>query len=343
MPASRAGRFVPVAIPSLIFSNAVCEQARIGIILSKVPSPFAIAAITKASEVQVKTPVTWQTIWLCEPQRLSFPNGQPFVAAVESIDWDDLSIELSSGPRLILRRAIDADERFDCPRIHLFAGTDPAELFFFGGPAAYRVRSDGGILERLETHRDLASYECGSLDVITERNLAVIVYEVGILVIGDDLCQRWLRRKYIGRQQIAVDDGILWLREPHLIPIGHRLSDGELISAPEDYSPGIPYDHPPDEREVFDACVKSWNREAIISAFQAVASHLAALAQGSAEIDTLRISIAAEIERMTADGSARPARGFAADAATRWSALGLDAKRLFGVAVVDGVYKRSGR
>jgi hypothetical protein len=278
-------------------------------------------------------PVTWKTVWLREPQQLTFPNGEPFMVAVESLDWDDLSLEFPRGSKLVLHGALDADERFEWPRTHVFAGNDPAELFFFGGPTAYCVSSDGRAVERLETHRDLAHYECGSFDVIIARNIAVIVYEVGILVIGDDLRQRWLRRKYMGPGEVSLEGDAIWIREPHSIPIGHRLSDGDLISAPEDYSPGVRRGGVLDEREVFDGCVKAWDREAVISAFQAIASHLATLTPRSAEIDALRKGLAAEIEKMTADASARPTRGFATDVAMRWCALGFDMKGLFGVAI----------
>jgi hypothetical protein len=275
-------------------------------------------------------PVAWKTVWLREPQQLTFPNGEPFVVAVESLDWDDLSLAFPRGSKLVLRGALDADGRIEWPRIHVFAGNDAAELFFFGGPTAYRVSSDGRVVERLETHRDLADY---SFDVITRGDIAVIVYEVGILVIGDDLRQRWLRRKYMDQRQVTLEGDAIWIREPHVIPIGHRLSDGELVSAPEDYNPGNPYDRDPDEREVFEGCVNAWDREAALSAFQAIASHLATLTPRSAEIDALRKGLAAEIEKMTADASARPTRGFAADVAMRWCALGFDMKRLFRVAI----------
>lgn len=283
-------------------------------------------------------PITWKTVLLREPQQLTFPNGEPFVVAVESLDWDDLSLEFSRGSKLVLHRAVDADERFEWPRIHVFAGNDPAELFFFGGPAAYRVRSDGRILERVETQRDLAEYECGSLDVITAGDIAVIAYEVGILVIGDDLRQRWLRRKYMGHRVTLGDDAI-WIREPHAIPIGHRLNDGELISAPEGYSPGVPRERLPDQSKLFAECVKAWNRDAIICAFQAIASELAKIPSvdrsgddDGGRLDDLRREVVSQIEKMSADTSARPDHGFAEGLAKRWRELGLDPRRLLRVA-----------
>ena len=288
-------------------------------------------------------PVTWQTVWLREPQDLAFPNGERFVAAVKSADFDDLSVKFASGPELVLAGVIDADERFLWPRLHLFVGADPAQLFFFGGPAAYRVRSDGHVLERLETQRNLAEYECGSFDVITAGDIAVIVFEVGILVIGDDLRQRWLRRKYMDQHHVTLEADGVWIREPHAIPIGHRLSDGELISAPEGYSPGVPVGRVPDETEMLAECVKAWNREAIICAFQAIASELAEVAstnQGSdrRQIYDLRRDVATQIEKMSGDVSARPNHGFAEDLAMRWGELGLDPKRLLGIATT-AVYR----
>src|SRR5438552_314749 len=98
-------------------------------------------------------PVAWETIWLREPRHLAFPNGERFVVAVESADFDGLSIKFATGRELVLAGVIDADERFLWPRLHLFVGADPAQMFFFGGPVAYRVHSDGHILERLETQR----------------------------------------------------------------------------------------------------------------------------------------------------------------------------------------------
>jgi hypothetical protein len=284
-------------------------------------------------------PVTWKTVWLREPQRLTFPNGEPFVVAVESLDWDHLSLEFPRGSKLVLHGALDADERFEWPRIHVFAGSDPGELFFFGGPVAYRVCSDGNILERLETQRNLAEYECGSFNVIVRDDVAVIVYEVGLLFIGDDLRKRWLRRKYMDQHRVTLEDDAVWIREPHAIPIGHRLSDGELISAPEGYNPGVPHARVPDESEMFAECVKTWNREAIICAFQAIASELvkvAPLDQGGdddgKQLDDLRREVASQIEKMSGNTSARPDHGFADGLARRWRELGLDPKRLLGVA-----------
>jgi hypothetical protein len=290
-------------------------------------------------------PVTWETIWLREPQDLAFPNGERFVVAVESADFDDLSVKFASGPELVLAGVIDADERFLWPRLHLFVGVDPTQLLFFGGPAAYRVRSDGHVLERLETQRDLADYECGSLDVITAGDIAVIVYEVGILVIDDDLRRRWLRRKYMNQHRVTLEDDAIWIREPHTIPIGHRLSDGELISAPEGYSPGVPCGRVLNQSELFAECVKAWNREAIISAFQAVALELAKVAsaaQGGGDdrrqLDDLRAEVASQIAKMSREASARPDHGFAEGLAMRWRELGLDPKRLLGIATT-AVYR----
>jgi len=124
-------------------------------------------------------------------------------------------------------------------------------------------------------------------------------------------------------------------------PVAHVLAPrpalAQVIADDED-TYLIHDDRDPDEREVFEGCVKEWDREAVLSAFQAIASHLATLTPGSAEIDALRKGLATEIERMTADGSARPTRGFATDVAMRWCALGFDVKRLFGIAMA-GVYK----
>lgn len=289
-------------------------------------------------------PVTWQTVWLQEPQDLAFPNGERFAAAVKSVDFDDLSVKLASGPELVLAGVIDADERFLWPRLHLFVGADPAQLFFFGGPAAYRVRSDGRILERLETQRSLAEYECGSFDVITAGDIAVIVFEVGILVIGDDLRQRWLRRKYMGHR-VTLEDDAIWIREPHAMPIGHRLSDGELISAPEGYSPGAPRERLPDESELFAECVKEWNREAIIAALHAIASELAMIALAGQcsdadrrQLDDLKGEVVSQIEKMSGDASARPDHGFAESLTMRWRDHGLALKRLLGIAT-NAVYR----
>jgi hypothetical protein len=287
-------------------------------------------------------PVSWKTVSLREPQELMVPNGEQFVVANKPAHSEDLSVAFSDGRELTLAGAVDADERFLNPRIHVFAGTDPGKLLFFGGPVAYRVHSDGHILGRLETHRDLADYECGSFEVIAERDIAVIVYEVGILVIGDDLRPRWLRRKYMGQGQVTLEADVIWIRGPHEIPIGHRLSDGELISAPEGYRPGVPRGRVPNESELFEEGVNAWDRPAVMRVFQALASELATLAETGrtsgghddrAQLDELRGNVNAQIEKMSKDPAARPDRGFATGLAARWGQLGLDRKRLFDVAM----------
>lgn len=93
------------------------------------------------------------------------------------------------------------------------------------------------VVQRVETYRDLADYECGNLDVLRHRNMAVIVYEVGILAIDDDLRPRWLKRKYLSRYEIAIEDDLLILRQGSIKPVIHRLTDGELLSSPRNYSP----------------------------------------------------------------------------------------------------------
>jgi hypothetical protein len=185
-------------------------------------------------------PVTWTSIPLNEPQELRFPDGQEIMIDCRDADFDHLGVRFSFGLDRVLPESDDADERLEWPRVTVFTGNNPSEMFFFGGPIAYRLRSDGEIVQRVETHRDLADYECGRLDVLQHRDIAVIVYEVGILAIGDDLRPRWLKRKYMDEHDIAIEDDLLILRRDSIKPVIRRLSDGELLSSPKNYTPGQP-------------------------------------------------------------------------------------------------------
>ena len=281
-------------------------------------------------------PVSWNTVWLQEPRELAFPNGQPFVLTVKSIDFDDLSVGFSNGVELVLPGVIESDGRFEWPRIHLFAGNDPGELFFFGGPAAYRVRSDGHIAEKLETHRDPADY---SLDVVTQQDIAVIVYEVGILVIGDDLRPRWQKRKYMDTYEIAIEEGMLILRKPFIRPIVHRLSDGEVIAAPKDYSPRVGERSLPDERELIEHFFDVLDNTGMVRALSAICAEARKIVEqggpdqkrvsrdqrGDRRAEELSDRITAQINVVKAGGPEfRVDQAFIDDLIARWLELDRD-------------------
>ena len=104
----------------------------------------------------------------------------------------------------------------------------------------------------------------------------------------------------------------------------------------------MPRQRLPDESELFSACVKEWNREAIIAALHAIASELAMIARRGSDadrrqLDDLRSEVVSQIEKMSGDASARPGHGFAERLTMRGRELGLDSKRLLGVAT-NAVY-----
>lgn len=104
-------------------------------------------------------PVAWKSIPLGEPQALEFPNDEPIVIECRDRDFDHLGVRFSFGLDRVQPSAVDADEGLKRPRVTIFTGNDPREMFFFGGPIAYRLHSDGEIVQRVETHRNLKALQ----------------------------------------------------------------------------------------------------------------------------------------------------------------------------------------
>lgn len=270
-------------------------------------------------------PIAWKTVVLAGPQELLFGDYEPIV--VERVDAEslDLRVTFLDGRQKMLQGAVDTDERFLDPRITIFTGTDSAEMLLFGGPQAYRLRSDGKIVDRIATLRDLEDYECGSLEVVLHDNLAVIVYEVGILVIDDRLTPRWLRRKYMGRGNIEIADGLLCLREPFTRPIKHRLSDGELVSRHRSYGPGVARNEPPDDREIVACLLHSLDGRGLASALTAIETALARWphAAPADEMEALKQLIAREQEAIKHCDPDDPGDGASLDRLIdHWLAIG---------------------
>jgi hypothetical protein len=289
--------------------------------------------------------ITWTSMPLDEPQELQFPDGQEIMIDCRDADFDHLGVRFSFGLDRVLPQAVDADERLEWPRVTVFTGNNPSEMFFFGGPIAYRLRSDGEIVPRVETHRNLAEYECGRLDVLRYQNLAVIVYEIGILAIDDGLRPRWLKRKYMGEEEMAIEGDLLVLRTRFHKPVMHRLTDGELLSSPKDYSPGVPRTRP-DDGQMIVGVLGALDAEGLIRALSAVSAQLNAFAdRGAADqqhasgsrsdrerLVRLKARLDAQTEKVSAVGSGNDLdAGFVEGLVAEWQELGLDLKTLLTV------------
>jgi hypothetical protein len=286
-------------------------------------------------------PITWTSIPLDEPQELRFPDGQEIMIDCRDTNFDHLGVWFSFGLDRVLPRAVDADESLEWPRVTVFTGNNPSEMFYFGGPIAYRLRSDGEIVQRVDTHRDLADYECGSLDVLRHQNIAVIVYEVGILAIDADLRPLWLKRKYMGKYETTIEDDLLKLQRRFMRPVVHRLSDGELISSPRDYSPGLGRRALPDQHEMIRVFLGALDAEGTVRALTPIVGELTGRAKIELDrerSDRLRTLVASKIE---AARTAEPAHGlddaFIEALIAGWSDLGRDLKALQRM-LVKGVY-----
>lgn len=257
--------------------------------------------------------IIWKPVVLTEPRELLFGDHEPII--VERVDGRplDLRVKFSHGLHLLLQGAVDTDERHPEPRITVFRGGDPAQLFVFGGPQAYRPRSDGRIVDRLATFRDLDEYE------------------VGILVIDDRLTPRWLHRKYIDDGDPHIADGLLCLRRPFRRPVKRRLSDGQLVSRHRDYMPGVDRLGVPDDRDSVTAFLHALDGRGLAHALPAVDAALARRPASTSrgEIDALRRLIANEIDALGHCDPDDPGDGAALDRVIEgWLATGGDLGQL---------------
>jgi hypothetical protein len=177
--------------------------------------------------------------------------------------------------------------------------------------------------------------------VLRHQNIAVIVYEVGILAIDADLRPLWLKRKHMDEYEIAIEDDLLKLRRRFMRPVVHRLRDGELISSPSDYSPGLGRRALPDHREMIESFLGALDPEGIVRALSPIVGELTGTAKTEFDrkrIDRLRTLVASKID---ATRTTEPARGlddvFINALIAGWLDLGRDLTVLQGI-LIKGVY-----
>jgi hypothetical protein len=140
----------------------------------------------------------------------------------------------------------------------------------------------------------------------------------------------------MGGYEITIKDDLLKLRERFMRPVIHRLSDGELISSPSDYSPGVGGRALPNHREMIESFLSALDAEGVVRALSAVSAELTEI--DNERIAPLRTLVTSQIEAVRATDSAPGLdQKFVNSLIAGWVELGRDLKALQGI-VVKGVY-----
>lgn len=163
-----------------------------------------------------------------------------------SPDRRDLVVETGLYQATTLSRVVDTDQALAMPRVLVIQGSEPSELFLFGGEMAYWLTSDGKIAGEAPTYRDYRIDDLWSLEIIPFGENLIVVYETGLLVINEALELKWQRRKYIGEHLHLVNDDKVQLVDegPHGDQfVTFRFSNGDVLSAPANWRPGEPPDN----------------------------------------------------------------------------------------------------
>jgi hypothetical protein len=163
------------------------------------------------------------------PQQL-IVQGQA-VGTIERIDYYDringLRINYKDGRKIDLPSAVDISEQLEEPRILVVEGVDPHRFFIFGGEIAFWLSTDLTQIDRLDLFRKHALEEYWTTTVFEQPQAIIVIYEVGVLVIGETLQVLLHREKLINDFFVAIEDNALKFLRDHdeewLLPLDYSL------------------------------------------------------------------------------------------------------------------------
>lgn len=111
---------------------------------------------------------------------------------------ESILVQLSTGSQIELPESADNGETTEAPRVHVIKGNPSDQVFLFGGEIAYRLHSDGRVLESLVTyrHRDLDEFWDTKI-LLLEEEILIVIYETGVIAINQDLQVQWHVHKLV--------------------------------------------------------------------------------------------------------------------------------------------------
>jgi hypothetical protein len=124
---------------------------------------------------------------------------------------------------------VDGGEAADEPRCLALHGRSPSRLLVLGGPVAYRIRSSGLPEETITLRRRWETSMRWGIHLLDTVRGTLIVYESGVLLVGDDLAVRWHQRKYSTDAFDRIDGEHLCFRDARTLPWKMSLDDGRRL------------------------------------------------------------------------------------------------------------------
>jgi hypothetical protein len=173
----------------------------------------------------------WTEVELTGVQPLHFKGKR--IGTVERRDaWgsrvDSLALRFDTGALAELRAAVDVSEQLSNPRVFIIEGTSPDTFLLFGGERLYWVSANGEVKSEFATFREWGSEEYWVTDIIPQQDALVIIYESGVLMIGEALQVRWHQSKYFNDDLVAVEGRALKFSRDGQEEWIIRLEDGSV-------------------------------------------------------------------------------------------------------------------
>ncbi|HEX8600624.1 MAG TPA: hypothetical protein VF952_19175 [Chloroflexia bacterium] len=183
-----------------------------------------------------------QELSLTGSASFTFPDGTRALASyysqVERGEWrGHARIVIPDKGGLDLLDLVDDGQTVDEPRIHVIYGLSPSEVFLFGGPKAYRINSNGTVMEEVELYRGRELEEYWDTAIESTEVGILVIYESGCLLLDNMLQVSWHIKKYLNDFFYRVSsDEIEFLRD-HEERWRLALTDGHVIEPPNDKQP----------------------------------------------------------------------------------------------------------
>lgn len=159
----------------------------------------------------------WQELILRGTQRLLFPNGET-ARLDEHRGYGDvrtLRVRFDNGKELRLPNAIDCSEMLEDHRVLVLEGRWSDRVLLLGGEQSYCIYSDGAVGESFRLFRGNGFEGYWTTAVIGRGDTLLIVYENGVLVIGDDFTVRFHKMKLINDVVSQIEENRLKLVRDH--------------------------------------------------------------------------------------------------------------------------------
>lgn len=122
---------------------------------------------------------------------------------------DGLAIHFDNGPHVELRAVVDVSEQLERPRVFVIEGALPDAFLLIGGENAYRITLDGMVKAEASLFRKWGEEEYWATRIIEHASGLIVIYEAGVMAIGEDLALRWHTRKLLNDDFTAIERNAL--------------------------------------------------------------------------------------------------------------------------------------